>query len=142
MINISITQSNEPDAIGVYDFYYNTVHVGRSKKNDLIVLDKELPLFFLKLEIIEEKGREVLVVRSMDRLPYFFVNGKKISGTLKLKPNDKISFGKNQIVIHQFQKTALDEDLSPIFNQFEANAPELRFILEAIEEKLIEIEST
>ena len=142
MINISITKSNETDAIGVYDFFYNIVHIGRSRKNDVIVLDKELPLFFLKLEIIEEKGREVLVVRSQDRLPYFFVNGKKISGTLKLKPNDTLSFGHNHIVINNFQKTSLEEDLTPVFNQFESEAPELRFILEAIEEKLIEIEST
>jgi hypothetical protein len=142
MINISITKSNEADAIGVYDFYYNIVHIGRSRKNDVIVLDKELPLFFLKLEIIEEKGREVLVVRSQDRLPYFFVNGKKISGTLKLKRNDTISFGNNHIVINNFQKTSLEEDITPIFNEFEAKTPELKFILEAIEEKLIELEST
>ncbi len=142
MINISVIKSNEAEAIGVYDFFYNVVHIGRSKKNDVIVNDKELPLFYLKLEIIEEKGREVLVVRSLDRLPYFFVNGKKISGTLKLKPNDTISFGTNQILINKFQKTTLEEDLSPIFKQFEEQTPELRFILEAIEEKIIEIEST
>lgn len=141
MINISITKSNDPDAIGEYDFYYNIIHIGRSKKNDIIVLDKELPLFFLKLEIVEEKNREALVVRSVDRLPYFFVNGKKISGTFKLGTKDVISFGQNNIVINKFMKTSFEEDLSSIFNKFEANAPELRFILNSIEEKLIEIES-
>ncbi len=140
MIHLEILTSSDPLAIGLYEFEFNHVHIGRSKKNDLIFLDREFPLQYMTIEIIQDKHGPGLVVRSLTRTPFFFVNGKKISGVLKVRPSDVISFGENKIKIHGFALTTNETDLSEAFQGFEANAKELRFALDFIEEMLVEIE--
>ncbi|MBY0414874.1 MAG: hypothetical protein K2Q18_11945, partial [Bdellovibrionales bacterium] len=138
MIHLEILSSSDANAVGLYDFEYDEIYIGRSKKNDLIFLDKELPLNFMALQIIEEVNGLFLVARSFTRLPFFFLNGKKISGALKIYPNDIIAFGDNQIKIKSFKQTKVEEDLSLAFDNFSQKAPELRFALDFIEEVLID----
>lgn len=140
MIHLEILSSSDPLAIGLYEFEYDYILMGRSKKNDLIFKDRELPLRYITLEIVEDRAGTHLMVRNLIRIPYFFVNGKKISGSLKLRINDIIAFGENKIKILSFKKTKADEDLAPAYANFAANASELRFALDFIEEVLIESE--
>ena len=140
MLHLEILSSSDPLAVGLYEFEFNRLHIGRSKKNDLIFVDRELPLQYMVIEIIQEKTGPGLVVRSLTRIPFFFVNGKKISGTLKIRPNDVIAFGENKIKILSFSPTPDDTDLSEAFRGFESQAKELRFALDFIEEVLIELE--
>ena len=140
MIHVEIISSCDPLALGLYDYEYDHISIGRSKKNDIIFLDKELPTAFLILEILEDKSKDELVVRSLSRQPYFFVNGKKISGLYKIYENDVIAFGENKIRIVKYKRTKVEEDLSMAFKEFEKNAPELGFALEFIEEILIDME--
>ncbi|TDP53801.1 hypothetical protein C8D79_1077 [Bacteriovorax stolpii] len=140
MLHLEILSSSDPLAVGLYEFEFNRVHIGRSKKNDLIFLDSELPLQYMTIQIIQDKHGPGLVVKSLTRSPFFFVNGKKISGALKIRPNDVIAFGENKIKIHAFAPTTDETDLSEAFKGFAANASELRFALDFIEEVLIEVE--
>lgn len=141
MIHIEILSSSDPLAIGLYEFEYDHLLIGRSKKNDLIFLDRELPLKYMKLEVIEDNHGHYLAVRSLTSSPYFFINGKKVSGALKIRTGDVIAFGENKIQIINFQKTKIETDLSEAYVNFEKNAPELRFALDFIEEVLIDLEN-
>jgi hypothetical protein len=141
MIHLEILTSSDPLAIGLYEFEFDDIYIGRSKKNDLIFLDRELPLNFIILQIVEDSTGIHLVTRSVARTPFFFINGKKVSGTLKVRPNDLIAFGENTIKVIKFQKTKEEEDLGASFDKFAKNAPELRFALDFIEEVLIDLET-
>lgn len=140
MIHLEILSSSDSLALGLYEFEYDYVLMGRSKKNDLIFKDRELPLRYITLEIVEDRTGIHLMVRNLIRIPYFFVNGKKISGSLKLRNNDVIAFGENKIKVVNFKKTKIDEDLGPAYAKFATEASELRFALDFIEEVLIESE--
>lgn len=140
MIHLEILSSSDPLALGLYEFEFDHLHIGRSKKNDLIFLDKELPLNYMLIQIIDDISGSHLVVRSLTRAPFFFVNGKKVSGTLKIRPKDVIAFGENKIKIQNFNKTRKESDLSEAFSAFEKNGKELKFALNFIEEVLIELE--
>jgi hypothetical protein len=140
MIHIEILSSSDPLAIGPYEFEYDYVLIGRSKKNDLIFLDKELPLSYLNLQVSNDGNDEFLVIKSKSRLPFFYINGKKVSGTLKVRIGDLIAFGENQLKIIDFKKTKPETDLTEAFVNFSKKAPELRFALDFIEEVLLELE--
>lgn len=140
MIHVEILTSSDQLAVGLYEFEYDHLLIGRSKKNDLIFLDRELPLNYMMLQVAEDHHAPYLVVRSLTRSPFFFINGKKISGTLKIRVGDVIAFGENKIKIIDFKKTKEETDLSEAYAKFEKNAPELRFALDFIEEVLIDLE--
>jgi pSer/pThr/pTyr-binding forkhead associated (FHA) protein len=136
MIYLEITKSSDPLLLGLYEFEFDQISIGRSKRNDLVFLDKELPIVFMHLKIIQEH----LVVKSLKRSPFFFINGKKISGTLKLKLNDLIAFGDNEIRILKYGMTNQPNDFSSDFEEFNQKTPELKFVLDFIEEVLIDLE--
>ena len=140
MIHLEILASSDSLALGLYEFEYDYILIGRSKKNDLIFIDKEFPNRYINLEIVEAGSETHLMARSIIHAPYFFVNGKKISGSLKIRINDILAFGENKIKILNFKKTKLTENLGPAYANFATNASELRFALDFIEEILIETE--
>lgn len=142
MIHLEIISSKDPFAVGLYEYEFDRVYIGRSKKNDLIFLDKELPLNYLSIFVVKDEKGLNLAVKSFTRSPFFFVNGKKISGVLKLRRNDLIAFGENQIKIIDFGKSQIEENLAQAFSQFEQKASELKFALDFIEEVLIETEDS
>jgi hypothetical protein len=141
MIHIEILSSSDPLALGLYEFEFDKINIGRSKKNDIIFQDKELPLQYILLHIVEEKSIDQLIIRSFTRAPFFFVNGKKISGLFKIYENDTIAFGENKIKIIKFKRTKIQEDLSEDFRKFEQNSPDLQFALDFIEEVLVDMEN-
>jgi pSer/pThr/pTyr-binding forkhead associated (FHA) protein len=136
MIYVEITKSSDPLALGVYEFEFDLISIGRSKKNDLIFLDKELPLQFLTIKFVQGQ----LVVQSFTRSPFFFVNGKKVSGILKIKAGDTIAFGDNMIRIIKSDPTNKSVDFSSAYEEFNKNTPELKFALDFIEQVLIDLE--
>jgi hypothetical protein len=136
MIYLEVTKSSDPLVLGLYEFEFDQISIGRSKRNDLIFLDLELPLKYLQLKIIQEQ----LVVQSLNRTSFFFINGKKISGTLKVKNNDIIAFGDNQIRIVKSAVSNPPVDFSSSYEHFNKSVPELKFALEFIEEVLVDLE--
>jgi hypothetical protein len=136
MIHIEVLSSRDQSAQGCYEYEYDQITMGRSKKNDLIFLDKELPLHYLVIRFLGGQ----LVVQSQVKEPYFFVNGKKISGTLKLKVNDTIAFGNNQIRVVKADETNSSTDFTAIYDNFHKQSAELKFALEFIEKVLLDME--
>jgi pSer/pThr/pTyr-binding forkhead associated (FHA) protein len=136
MIYLEVTKSSDPLVLGMYEYEFDQISIGRSKKNDLIFLDRELPLHYLVIKLVQGQ----LIVQSLTRAPFFFVNGKKISGTLKLKDNDIVAFGDNQIRIIESAVTNHSVDFSSTYEDFNKSSPELKFALEFIEEVLIDLE--
>lgn len=136
MIHIEVINSNDPLAVGVYDFEFNQITVGRSRKCDLIFNDSKLPLQYLAIKTLQGQ----LVAQSKTREPFFFINGKKVSGTLKLKINDVIAFGSNEIRILDCRDSQEPTDFSSAYDVFTKKSPELKFALEFIEQVLIDME--
>lgn len=138
MIYIEVTKSSDPTAIGLYDFCFDTIYIGRSKKSDLIILDQNCPLHYLELKIINNQ----LIIKNFKNQNHFFINGKKVSGTLKLKTRDIISFGKESFTIKDFSSTQnIQVDITELYSQFKAKHPELEFSLKTIEKIIIELEA-
>ena len=140
MIHIEVLDTPDPIALGLYKFEFNYVYIGRSKKNDLIIVDKDIPAYFLKLSIYSDGIKENLIVKNNLHDPFFHVNGKKISGSLKVKIDDVLSFGSTKIKISQFKKSINDVDLSDAFAAFESSASDLRPALDFIEEMIVDLE--
>jgi pSer/pThr/pTyr-binding forkhead associated (FHA) protein len=141
MITIEITASNEPLAIGIYEYQFDTIFIGRSKKADLIFDDSDLPLKFLTLRFVGEH----FVIQNEPMTPFYFVNKKKMSGSRKLNIGDKIQFGTHVISILNFKKNASEsgnEELSEFYEKINKQAPELKFLLSYLEEEIIYFEST
>ena len=136
MIYLEVEKSNDSLTLGLYEFEFDQVSIGRSLKNDLIFLDQELPRNFLLIKFIQGN----LIVKNLTRLPFFFVNGKKVSGTLKINTDDTVSFGKNQIRIIKFKLSNQPIDFPALYEKFDQEAPELKFSLDFIEQVLIDLE--
>lgn len=136
MIYLEVIKSNDPLALGLYEYEFDKVTIGRSKKSDLIFNDLQLPLQFLSLKFVQGQ----LVVQSATRSPFFFVNGKKVSGTLKLKKDDVIAFGDNKIRITNSGVSNESADFTSAYEEFNHKAPELKFALEFIEQILMDLE--
>ncbi|MFA6237369.1 MAG: FHA domain-containing protein [Bacteriovorax sp.] len=136
MVYLEVIKSSDPLALGLYEFEFDQISMGRSRKNDLIFKDRELPLQFLTIKFLQGQ----LVIQSITRSPYFFINGKKISGILKLKVGDVIAFGENQIRIVKAAVTNETADFSAAYEEFNKKAPELKFSLDFIEQILIDLE--
>jgi len=81
-----------------------------------------------------------LIVKSHVKSPAFYLNGKKINGTLKLNLGDIISFGSQEIKVISFNQIIKEEDLSADFERFSEKASELQFALDFIEDVLLQME--
>lgn len=136
MIKLEITDSTDLLAIGIYDYIFDQVFIGRSKNNDLIFLDKEIPLRYLTITANEKN----LIIQSEEGAPHYLVNGKKTSGAAKLKNNDIVMFEKHLLRILDFKKSNLPTDLSSFYEKVSVASDEVRETLSFLEEKLIELE--
>jgi hypothetical protein len=136
MIKLEITDSIETLSMGTYNYLYDQVFIGRSKKNDLIFLEKDIPLKFLTITANEKS----LVIQSEQGAPYYYVNGKKTSGAFKLKYNDVISINSHVIKILDFKQTQESFDLTPFYEKLPDALPEIKEALSFIEERLVAIE--
>ena len=136
MIKLEIIDSIDPLSIGMYNYLYDQVFIGRSKKCDLIFIEKSLPLKFITLSALENS----LVAQSEPDSPAYFINGKKSTGAFKLKINDVLTIGAHQIKILDYKKTHEVIDLTPFYEKISSSSPEIKEALAFIEEKLISLE--
>jgi pSer/pThr/pTyr-binding forkhead associated (FHA) protein len=136
MIHIEVVKSSHSDTLGLYEFEFDRVSIGRSKKNDLIFIDKNLPHEFLSLSFSQNH----LVIKSTTKDPAYYLNGKKVSGSFRVKPGDVVSFGEHEFKIIAASYTTHDEDLSDAFEKFNQEASDLKFALDFIEETVVALE--
>lgn len=140
MIKIEILEASDPYLIGIYEYKFNSLFIGRSLKSDIIILDSEMPLKFLEIKFVSNK----LVIQNFPDTPFYFVNDKKMSGIRKLAINDVICFGKNKFrILEAFQneESSNQKDLSFYYENFQKNTPEMKFILDFLEEEIINLEN-
>jgi hypothetical protein len=137
MIKLEFISSPDQTIIGEYDYLFDEVYIGRSKKCDLIFLESEFPLIFLTLIVNES----FLVVQSAPNSPSFFVNSKKISGICKLKLNDEIRFGNHIFRIINFKKSNSKTDLTAFYENIPNTPAKVQDILSTLEEMIL-IEET
>lgn len=140
MIKIEVTKSSDHYIPGVYEYEFDQIHIGRSKKNDLIFVDPELPLRYILFSILKDNHGQYLIAKSVGDQSYFFLNGKKVKGSLRLRAQDLISFGKHEIKILDFSKTDTETNLSEEMETFLKQSSDLKFVLDFIEEKIIQSE--
>ncbi len=135
MIEIEILSSSDPFSKGTYKFEFDSVYIGRSKKSDIIFLDKELPLNYITIEIYQGQ----LVIKNYPKSPFYFINGKKISGGFKLKIGDQINFGKHVLKIISFESTesSLDFNLDIEFSDVSVKP-----LVDLLNKKLEKLEKT
>jgi hypothetical protein len=136
MIKLEITQSTEPHAIGIYDYCFDQVFAGRSKKCDLIFSDQQFPPNYLT---ITAKDKYMTIENYPDSLP-FLINGKKTNGTFKLKNNDIVIFGNHHMKILDFKKSDIQIDLASLYEKATIAPVAIKTALSFIEEKLLELE--
>lgn len=136
MIRLEVIDSPETLAIGTYNYLYDQVFIGRSKKNDLIFLEKDIPPKFLTITATDNS----LVIHSEPSSPPYFINGKKTTAAFKLKKNDVISVNSHSIKILDFKRTHEPLDLTPFYEKMPDLNPEIKETLSYLEEKLLELE--
>jgi pSer/pThr/pTyr-binding forkhead associated (FHA) protein len=139
MIKLNIIKSDIDEAIGEYDYQFDEVFIGRSKKCDIILPDKEIPLKYLSLTFKKSN----LVIINAENSPFYFVNGKKMSGLRKLKVGDRINFGPHEILIVDFflsEKEDQIDDLTPYLDEMNKTRPELKFLLDFLESEILKLE--
>jgi hypothetical protein len=136
MIKLEIIHSSDPLAIGTYDYLFDKIFVGKSKKCDLIFDDKEFPACYLTISLINNS----LVVENGKNAPSYLVNGKKIKGPLKIKRQDIIQVGVNQIKILDFNSTFVPIDLTPFYEKISSASEEDQAALAILENALIALE--
>lgn len=139
MIKLEFLDSNDSDLIGEYDFLFDEVFIGRSKKADIIIHDRELPSKYLTIKFVQKK----LTVSNEADSPFYFVNGKKLSGLRRLSIGDIIQFGPHKLTVLQAQMTAgnNEDDLGKYFKEFNSNHLDAKFVLDFLEEEIIRLEN-
>ena len=121
-------------------FLFNAVTIGESPNSDIIIpSDKiNLPEVYLKIQ------KEKLEISTNQNDLFFFHNQKKVSGKIKLKPHDIISFDFCEFKIINFnQEVKKNNDI-----EFEKNYQHLtkkeneeeKKVIEIIEKNIFEIE--
>ncbi len=136
MIKLEIFKSNDPLALGIYDYLFDQIYIGRSKNCDLIFQDTDLPLYHLQLSMVD------LNLTVQNNLPdiFYYINSKKTSGLSILKKNDILSFGFHHLKILNFEKTLKPTDLTIYFEKKDSLPPTVLSALSYIEEKLLDFE--
>lgn len=139
MITIEIIDSSYPTAIGNYPFQFDGVYIGKSKKADIILNDQEIPSKFLTIKFVQQQ----LLIENEKDSPFYFVNGKKMSGVRKLKIGDIVQFGKHKLKIIDALMNphkSKNDDLHLYYESFNKEAADLKFLLDFLEEEIIKFE--
>jgi hypothetical protein len=136
MITVEIFESSNELMLGEYQYYFDTIFIGSSKKADIIFAEDNLPSKFLSITFLKDQ----LFVTNEENSMFYFVNNKKMSGARKLMIGDNITINSHKIKILDFKKNST-KSLENYYEDFQKNHSELQFALDFIEEKLIELET-
>lgn len=90
MIEINLISSPDIEVIGTYKVFYDSISIGTSTKNDLILEDPEISEFHMLLT----STKDGLICQGIDESIDFQVNDKHFRGKKKLAKKDKIKIGK------------------------------------------------
>ncbi len=136
MLNLKVTTSRDPNAIGEYDFHFDVISIGRDLKNDIIFEDTSIHKFHALIYI----ENDLVFLQTLGKNQFCFHNGVKFSGTRNIKKHDTMTIGHSEITLVQFQSTMAAIDFTTLYENFLKNHPEQSHILETLDLRLQELE--
>ena len=95
MIKLSIVKSPDREVLGHYETQKINITIGSSCRNDLVISDSEIISSHLRLKLTSQG----LLVKNINRVPYFFSNGKKVSGEKLHVKGDSFLLGQTKVEI-------------------------------------------
>jgi len=136
MINFEVTHSNDPDFIGVHEYFMNKISLGRSKKNNIVI--QNIQKLHLEIEV-NETGE--LFCKSLAPDAYFILNGKKISGKKRLLPNDSITLGDLifKIPSSSYTDDFNNRDVATLYKRAIGRDPRMKPIFKALEKEILSL---
>lgn len=106
MIKLEVIKSPSPDEIGIYKFQFDEITIGAILSNDIILTNQAIKDERLK---IYYDGNDLILQTTVIN-QYIVLNNKKMSGRLKLKPNDIIRFGECELKVLVSEKNSSPDD--------------------------------
>lgn len=106
MIKIEVTKSESRDELGLYPYKFDEIIVGPHYHCDLVLSDTGKNKDTVKLFVFE--NHLMLETTVVDQ--FIILNGKKMSGRLKLLPNDRFNLGSTELKVIGFEKNTNPDD--------------------------------
>lgn len=106
MIKLEVTKSPSPDEIGMYQFQFDEVSIGATLSNDIILTNQAIKDERIKVHF----DGDDLILETTAINQFIILNNKKMSGRLKLQPNDIISFGECELKVQKCEKNKKPDD--------------------------------
>ena len=141
MIEINLLNSSDKEINGKYKFFYDTISIGTSNKNDLIIQDLTLNETHLTLSITND----TLTCEGGGEASSFIYNSKTFKGRKAFIKKDKIKIGDSTFEIVDFsleppppKGLSLKESYERLLKEF----PEQEKIIDEMENEISKIESS
>ena len=106
MIRVEVTKSPSPDELGIYQFQFDEIIIGATLSNDIILTNQSIKDERIRIFI---DGKDLILQTTIIN-QFIVLNNKKMSGRLKLKPNDLIRFGECEIKIISSERNISKDD--------------------------------
>lgn len=134
MLDFEVTHSDDPDFIGIHQYFMNKISFGRSRSNNVII--ESLHKLHLEIEI-DKEGH--LFCTSLAPDAYFLFNEKKISGKKRLMPNDFIKLGDLTFKIpnSSYTQDFKDRDVAKLYLEALDKEPRLKPVFQALEKEIL-----
>lgn len=106
MIKVEVIKSPSPDELGIYKFQFEEIYLGATLSNDIILTNQEIKDERIKIFL----DGDDLILQTTAINQFIVLNNKKMSGRLKMQPNDIIRFGQCEIKILASQRNKTPDD--------------------------------
>jgi len=137
MIELEFLQSPDEEILGPCLTHANSLIIGTSLDDDIIIFDQEISPHHYRLEVTERE------ISGDSRKFSFLCNSKKISGLVKHLAEDQITLGQTTFKIKNFKYQEDPDSLKSLQKQYQQTvqkSPELAPILSALEQELLYLE--
>lgn len=135
MISIKILHSPDENKISTFTFEFDSISIGSRKKCDIYIKDQIIGKLILHFEV---KGQSA-IVRNNDSDLFYYINGKKISGSKLIKIGDHIKIGKTQLILESCTETWLQEkeDITNFLKEVYTKEPQYKRLYDILEKEII-----
>lgn len=135
MISIKILNSPDENKITSFHFEFDSITIGSRKKCDIYIKDQLIKKLILQLDVKDKS----VVIKNNDSDLFYFVNGKKISGSKLIKIGDHIKLGETQFTIEECKETWPQEqdDLTNFLQELYTKEPNYKRLYDILEKEII-----
>ncbi|EQC47059.1 FHA domain protein [Bacteriovorax sp. BSW11_IV] len=135
MITIKVIQGPDENKITQFQFEFDSITIGSKKRCDIYLKDVEIGKLVLELEVAPNG----VIIKNNNSDFFYYVNGKKISGSKLLKNGDHFKIGATQMILESFQKSWSQEreDLDEYLRGVYSKEPNFKRLYEILEREII-----